>query len=200
MDTLEQKLADTHAKHEKELAEIELMARIQTSLIDSIGNNPDKVHPHSAYADAVAEYSADTISDAYLFMERANPIALFRVKDSCLAFKPESAFTRNDESHAELIGPYILRADTMRQYGTKWNLCFFIELDNRVIDVHVSIPSEAMRSDGYTIQYDYKHPSKWHPEGQIESCNIIYPRDYFTRTDRFWATEGQPNNYTLSTL
>ena len=196
MNDRKQKLLEKHAK---ELEIFDKLQDIDCELDKTFMGSPIKITEHTCYADAFVTYNAASIHDALVFAEKCNPISVFRVKDSCLAFKPEASITEKDEERAKIdcVGPWTLEAKTMRQYGTEWSLRFFIKVKKYTLEVRVSIDDHTMRSDGYRIQYNYKHPSEYYPDGRVESCNIIYPRDHFTETDRFWATEGQPNNYVL---
>ena len=203
MKTLQETLSDAKAKYEKEVAGLLAIECGQKTMKDSMpevdGITFDRAHQFGAYVDLVAEFNAVDIATALYFGELVNPDSAFRVKDSCLAFKPESAITERDENHATIdaIGPWYLTAKTMRHRETEWTLHMFTNINGVSFELRINIDASAMRKDGYSVRYSYKHPSKYHPEGRVEDCTVIYPRDHFTQSNRFWSSEGQPNNFTI---
>lgn len=201
MTDFTEKKSRLEADHRKKLAELATAQKCEGLLTERVGRAPLQTHVFAAYAQACGVYDADSIQDALEFAERVQPMTIYKVKSGTVAFKP--TLTDKDEGSAtvECIGPWYLDAKTFRHTPTKWTLSLFVEFDGEpepvVVEIRITINADKMREDGYSVTYDYKPPSKYAPDGTVENCVVHYPRDHFTTANRYWATEGQPNDFKL---
>ena len=154
------------------------------------------IHPHFCYGDyTIVLEPVPTLSDAIYLAEISDPLAIFKVKDSCLAFMPEPALdkylAKNKNAVSECIGAYMYQIDGLRQYKQDQTLEFFIDAAGLICRVSIPVLSDPDTRRDYSIKFNR------HGEAIREYCRLINKSGHFVHSVSWWSSQDQPNHYTL---
>lgn len=193
-------------KYEKALKEAEAQYKIDLEKAEVIKNLPSFLEPassewrtliseHVAYADFHVHFQAETLEDALIMAEKANPLQLFFIRKGCVKICTEKYFDKEDKEKAEAeptwlpdyiksIHPYYLNVSGLRGHKELVELVFFFMVGEKVVKASVEIMKHVQMRE-----YDY---TKF---GKLKYCELIENSGHFNYTVRLWATDNELNSF-----
>lgn len=184
------------AKHAAELTEEIKIEEMRAAVLKSL-NLPEIVWRvgarHTYKADCHIDLEAETLNEAMTTAEKMNPLAIAKVKDSCLAFMPLDAAPDDDETKADIenIGPWIYVIDGLRQYGDKKTLKFYVKAAGYTVEVRIKVKNDPDTRRDFIIDFNK------HGEAIRHKNNLINKSGHFTQYNRFWSSDDQPGKFVL---
>lgn len=190
------RIEELKAKHEKELTEEIKVEEMRAAVLAAL-DLPESAWPigarHTYKADCHIDLEADTLSDAMVLAEKMNPLAIARVKGSCLAFMPLDAAPDDDETTDEIenIGPWVYVIDGLRQHSDEKTLKFYVCAASYTVEVKVKVKSDPDTYRDYEITFNN------HGEAIKHRNNLVNKSGHFTKYNRFWSSDDQPGRFVL---
>lgn len=195
---LEAKLAEVRAKHAAELAEAERLTRMQAAITSALHLGADAWTPgfmHVHVADCFIVLRAETLSDALLLAERANPEPLAKVKRAgTTSFQPLEIFeARGSKGDHELVCPYVYDVErTVVHHAETRTLRYYVKAAGFLVEVRVQVAQDP----DTRIDYVVLHRTR---DGQVRQARreIINRSGHFPRVVKWWSSLESPGRFTL---
>jgi len=187
------RIEELKERQAKELADAIKLEDATTRIMEALGQPEGaKVSPHVAYADYVVTLApVETLTDAIVTAERANPLAIFKVKCGSCAFIPEASLDAYLENHngatEECIGAYTYEITGLKEYKEEKTLIFFQEVVGFVVKFKVPVQNDP---DTYRT---------WNRNRRVNlEEGLVNKSGHFRRSVR-WASGGREylSTYTL---
>ncbi len=191
------RIEELKAKQAKELEALIQVENAKAAIIAALTTvTVVKFSPHVAYADyTVTVEPAEDLSAAICIAEILNPLALFKVKDSCTAFVPETYLDRylkkNPNAKEEAVTPYIYHIDGLRQYTEEKTLECYVDAAGYTVQVEIPVKRDPDTYREYEITFNRRGEPHRH------YCRLINKSGHFLHSIKWWTSEDHPNKFTL---
>lgn len=185
---------DECERYAKELQKKIKNQKIKADVQKILGLTDENFRPgfmHSAYADCHVELTAPTLNEALVIAEKMNPIHLVIVKDGCTSFRPLDTLPDKLQDKAEVITPWVYKIHGLRGCPDKHTLSFYVKAGDYIVEVWVHVERDTNYRRDYEINF--------HRSGSANRryCHLLWTSRYFSHHIRWWASDDQPNDFTL---
>lgn len=188
-------MAKLDAEHAANLARLTREYEMKTAVLAATGL-PASVWTagavHAYRADCFLRLHADTLSDAILIAERANPETRVKSVKGGTSFVALDSLASAQAESAEIVNPYTYHISGLKEYTEEKDIRFTVMVAGYRVEYRVRVANDP---DTRRI---------WHPNlykrGRLVKpawTELVNRSGHFTESTRFWSTPDQPNTFVL---
>jgi len=181
--TLAEKIEEITHQHEKEVE----MDVIESALNERF-NCTGKISEHIAYADYRFTAPVEDVTVAIAMAEElgADLLPVFKCKDSCLSFRPETHLGEFADRDPEVVTPYLFIANRVLNYPSTQQVDCFFKYDGWTICLTMVLEKPLIRFD-HACRYDQDGTAIRVRDNVSEEWHAHWPNIV-----KFWSTPDSP--------